>query len=387
MKLALCLEYPIGLRGGVSVLVETLLVGFVERGHQVLLVSPDTPETLHDSEAGKRVAMHLPWYPHPARPANARDLASRLAGAKVELAHFHFGGNYGWGNRFPECCPVSFLRDFCIPCVSTVHRADNFLDGFCGPERSTILKLLLLPLAYCGKMQQLHRVRAEIAVSQNNVRKLRRWYPLLRNRYVQIYHSRLRDDLPVRGSQKRQPIILNVGHLAWQKGQLVLAEAFALIAMRNPEWKLQFAGHDSDGRSTRQLQNFAKEHCLEDRILVLGQRSDAFDLMQCASIYVQPSYGEALGLALQEALFCGCPAIGTRAGGIPELIEEDRTGLLVEPGNAEQLGCALQRLIRDEGLRDAWGRAASASIRRRGMTAASMVKRHLELYESVTARN
>ena len=66
------------------------------------------------------------------------------------------------------------------------------------------------------------------------------------------------------------------------------------------------------------------------------------DLMSRAAIYVQPSFWEALGLALQEAMFAGCACVGSRAGGIPELIEENKTGLLFEPGNVAQLAAALE---------------------------------------------
>jgi len=105
--------------------------------------------------------------------------------------------------------------------------------------------------------------------------------------------------------------------------------------------------------------------------------------MSRAAIYVQPSFWEALGLALQEAMFAGCACVGSRAGGIPELIEENKTGLLFEPGNVAQLAAALETLIADEARRENLGRAAAASIQERGMTAEQMVENHLRLYESI----
>ena len=59
MKLALCLEYPIRLRGGVSVLVETLLREFTRHGHEVVLVSPDDPTGLRQSEASRLIREHI----------------------------------------------------------------------------------------------------------------------------------------------------------------------------------------------------------------------------------------------------------------------------------------------------------------------------------------
>lgn len=381
MRIALCLEYPIALRGGVSVLVETLLEDFVRRGHQVILVSDDAPETLRGSAAGKLVTEHFQWNRRKPSAAAAKILARQLADARVELAHFHSGGNYGWGNRFPFRCPIYFLDRLGIPCVSTVHLVVGIWEGYCGPQKPAWFKTLMFPLAWCGKMQQLRHTRREIAVSQHDLKKLQSWYRPLRNRFTQIYHSRLCGEPPV--SQERDPVILNVGHLAWRKGQLVLARAFAQIAARHPQWSLQLAGEDYDGETGRQILQLARDCRLEGRIQLMGERTDAAVLMSRAAIYVQPSFWEALGLALQEAMFCGCACIGSRAGGIPELVEDGKTGLLFDPGNVAQLAQALEQLIQHADRRGIYGQAAAASIHERGMTAEQMVQRHLHLYETI----
>jgi glycosyltransferase involved in cell wall biosynthesis len=383
MKIALCLEYPIALRGGVGVLVETLLAEFVRRGHQVVLVSDDDSETLRNTEAGKLIAGHFQWNPRKISRASSKNLARQLAMERVDAAHFHSGGNYGWGNRFPFGCPIYFLNRFGVPCVSTVHLFVGIFDGYCGRQKPFWFKLLMLPLAWCGKMQQLQHTRREIAVSLHDFKKLRRLYFPFRKKFTQIYHSRLRDDTAHFKNSKRGPVILNVGHLAWRKGQFVLAEAFAQIAPRHPEWTLQLAGDEGEMFEAEKIRQFTKEQRLEGRIQLLGERADAADLMRRAAIYVQPSFWEALGLALQEAMFCGCACVGSRAGGIPELIHENQTGLLFEAGNVGQLTRALEELIGDETRRNTLGRAAAASIRERGMTAGQMTENYLHLYESI----
>jgi glycosyltransferase involved in cell wall biosynthesis len=388
MKIALCLEYPIEVRGGVSVLVETLLRELIRHGHEVVLVSPDDPASLRQSELGSLIREHVRWEPA-NRPsiANARQLARQLAKARVDLAHFHFGGIYGWCNRHPWHCPVFFLDRLGIPCVSTIHLVVSMLYGYCDSRKPVWFKMLRLPPAWWGKMQQLRHVRREIAVSQHDFQKLRRWYRPLRSRFIQIYHSRLRLDAAPVPPANREPVILNVGHIAWRKGQAVLAEAFARIAPRHPDWTLQLAGTDADGVALEQILRITREQHLDGRILLLGERNDALALMQHAAIYVQPSFWEALGLALQEAMSCGCACIGSRVGGIPELVREGETGLLFEPGNVAQLSQALEQLIRDESRRETLGRAAAASIRERGMTVEAMVKQHLELYETIVTGN
>jgi len=380
MRIALCLQYPLGLRGGVSVLVETLLREFAARGHQIVLVSSDREDDLRKLKVAESIHQHIYFDEEKISRTVGKKLARQIADAKVDLAHFHSGGAFVWG-RLPFQGPVSYLDRLGVPCFSTVHLVIALTEGYCGPQRPIWFKLLALPPVWCAKMQQLWHTRREIAVSQHDFQKLRRWYWPLKNRFVQIYHSQLPATAPVPLPQ-REKIILNVGHIAWRKGQAVLAEAFAQIAGRHPEWTLQLAGYGGDGVSVEQIHRIAKEHHLEQRIRLLGERADAFELMRRAAIYVQPSFWEALGLALQEAMFCGCACIGSRAGGIPELICENETGLLFEPGNVAQLAAALEQLITDEKRREQFGRLANASIGRQGMTVERMVARHLELYET-----
>lgn len=383
MRIALCLEYPIDQRGGTEVLVSELIKG-LSKQHQVILVSPDDAASFGRSQVAPLVTEHISFKPVWNSRANASLLAEKIALAKPDLAHFHFGGAYGWGNRYPFRCPIYFLHRRNIPCFSTVHLAVSLLDGYCGTQKPLWFKLLMLPLAWCGKLQQLQSVRYEIAVSQHDFQKLRRWYWPFRSRYTQIYHSRLPENLPAE-VPLRTSVILNVGHIAQRKGQTVLAEAFAKIAPRHPEWRLQLAGSYTEPEVIR-IRGLMKEHHLEERISLLGERSDAFDLMQRAAIYVQPSFWEALGLALQEAMFAGCACIGSRTGGIPELVQHEQNGLLFEPGNAAQLAQMLEQLIGDPARRDHLGRSAAKSIRERGMTSEQMVKRHLELYGAAHRR-
>jgi len=386
MKIALCLEYPLALRGGVSVLVETLLEELVRRGHQVVLVSPDAAETLRGSDVEKWITGHFQWNPDKIAMASSKKLARQLADASVDLAHFHFGGNFGFGNRFPFRCPIYYLDQLGVPCVSTTHMVIGLLEGYCGPQKPAWFKALMLPLAWCGKMQQLRHTRREIAVSKTDLKKLRSWYRPLQDRFTQIYHSRLRTQTAGLQSAGREPVILNVGHLAWRKGQRVLAEAFAQIAARHPAWTLQLVGKDIDGITIKQILQRAKDCGLEGRIQLLGERTDAADLMCRAAIYVQPSFWEGLPLALQEAMFHACAPVGSRIGAHEELIRENESGLLFDAGNVAQLAQALEQLIRNPAQRENFGRAAAASILERGMTVECMTARHLELYEAIHQR-
>jgi glycosyltransferase involved in cell wall biosynthesis len=377
--IALCLETPLALRGGVSVLVETMLPALKEH-YRLVLVSPDAPGKLDGTPAA--AAKHLRWEPGAASRDTARQLAEQLAQEKVDLAHFHFGGNFGWSSRFPSRCPITYAAGLGIRTCSTVHSITSILDGYCGPQKPLWFKLALLPAAWRAKMTVLRKLRAEVAVSQHDVAKLRRWYWPVRGKFSVIYHSRVKPSaLPA--AVKREPMILNVGHIAARKGQLVLAEAFVEIAPRHPDWKLCLVGHVAEEAVGRQISDIARRHKLEQRIQCVGTRDDAVDFMNRAGIYAQPSYQEALGLALQEAMFTGCASVASRVGGIPELIDDQTSGLLVPAGDAPALARSLESLITDTALRERLGRAAAAAMLARGMTEERMAAKYIELYESI----
>ncbi len=301
----------------------------------------------------------------------------------MHLAHFHLGGVFGWGNRFWGQCPIPWLDRAGVPVCSTVHLVVHLFEGYCGPQKPFWFKLAMFPLAWTSKLNQLFHVRREIAVSQHDAQKLRRWYWPMSGKFLQIYHSRLRTADQGQENAARDKVVLNVGHIAWRKGQAVLVEAFAQVAPRHPEWKLSLVGKVQEQAEEVQIRAIARARGLEDRIQLVGERQDAVNMMRRAAIYVQPSYHEALGLALQEAQFAGCASIGTKAGGIPELIQHQKTGLLVEPGNASEMAQALETLISNAELRERYGREATASIVQKGMTEEQMIRNHVQLYESI----
>lgn len=349
------------------------------RDFHLVLVSPDEREAIDEFLLAGRFLGHVRWDPALVGRERARALADELKEMGVELAHFHCGGSYGWGMRQIGTCPIPYLSRRGICCVTTVHSVGHIFDGYCGPQKPFLFKLALLPFAWLGKMHVLAHTSAEIAVSRHNERELRGRYGLLRNKYTLIYHSRLSVVDPI-SDAARAPIILNVGHLSSRKGQVLLAEAFARVAGRHPEWKLHFAGPDYDGQIAPAINSIAEKAGLSSRLVCLGQRNDAQTLMRTAGVYVQPSTEEALGLALQEALFEGCPSIGTTAGGIPELITDGDNGRLVSKGDVEALAGALDELMTDESLRKRFGERGRSSIIGRGMSSEAMVRNHLALY-------
>jgi len=119
---------------------------------------------------------------------------------------------------------------------------------------------------------------------------------------------------------------------------------------------------------------------LQDRVRLLGSREDAGALMDVAGIYVQPSTFEGLPLALQEALFRGCPCLASNIKGNTELVDDGQNGLLFESGNSADLAAKLRRMVSNPDLRNRLAGSARASVVKRGMTAGKMAGEHLQIY-------
>src|SRR5579862_3792597 len=94
-KIALCLEYPVGQFGGTEILVRQLIRGLADKC-EITLVSPDDETAFKNSPVAGQVAQHIVWKPAEVSRANSERLARALADAGVRLAHFHFGGVFGW---------------------------------------------------------------------------------------------------------------------------------------------------------------------------------------------------------------------------------------------------------------------------------------------------
>jgi len=385
LRIALAMEYPVALRGGVSVLIESLAQDLSQE-HEIFLVSCDNSIEKIPSATASSLFGHFFWSPSGRVGSGkfsqqVRELISWLQENKIDILHLHCGGVYGWGNRFPWFSVARAANRVGIKVCWTDHLVVSPTSGICGNNKPLWFKYLLLPWAWLGKIDQLNHVCCEIAVSTHDHLKLKKWYFPMRRKFRRIYHSRLAGiaEKPFI-TATRQQTILNVGHVAFRKGQHVLAQAFVNLAARFPDWKLLFVGHDSGDGCWQEIESIRNAHHLSDRIILLGQQQDVTPLMTTCGLYVQPSRWEALGLALQEALYYGCPAIGTNVGGIPELIDDGANGFLVPPDDPTTLGERMAILMGDDGLKTLFSRNARSSIFDKSMSRQAMVSEHADLY-------
>ena len=384
-RVALCLEYPITQRGGVESLVAELVRGLSDF-FCFILVSADETSDIMTGSWKNFVSHHVQWFAS-RNPEHAKSLALKLQGLKVDLAHFHFGGIYSWGSRWARDCPVFHCGRLGIPCLITTHGGSSVFD-YCGIHRPLWFKIGYLPLGWLNRLLVLASVEREITVSKYAFGLMRRSFFPAVMKLGQIYHSTWRPDLP-EPSQGREPLILHVGPICRNKGQLDLVNAFGSIAQRSPQWRLILIGRRAEEWTVAEIGVAIERHRIKDRVVMPGEleSESVFKLMKQSSVFALPSYSEGLPLVVQEALHYGCPVIGYATGGIPELIEHEENGLLIPRGNVRALQDGLERLINDTHSREEFGRNARDSIERKGMNAKTMKALYRALYGDVLSES
>lgn len=161
--------------------------------------------------------------------------------------------------------------------------------------------------------------------------------------------------------------IICIGTLHEVKGQTYLIEACKILEDRGVSFTCHFVGDGPDWRSLTQQVSLAE---LEDRVKFHGRlnRDEVAELLRLADVLAAPSVRtrdgrrEGIPVVLMEAMSSGLPVVASDISGIPELVEPEKTGFLVPPGDKVKLADALERLYRDPALRHRLGRSARENV-------------------------
>ena len=150
------------------------------------------------------------------------------------------------------------------------------------------------------------------------------------------------------------------GRLTHEKGLASLLRVWKKVTAEFEDIHLLLIGSGSGMtlNCEEEIRNFVRENGLQESVTFTGPVDDVSCYLGCADIFVLPSLTEALGIALIEAQLCGIPAIATRVGGIPDVINHGVNGLLVPPDSDEELKNAVIELIKDSAKRVEYGLAA-----------------------------
>jgi len=266
---------------------------------------------------------------------------------------------------------------------SVVHVRDIHLSPFASPRKARLL----------GRLSD-----AIVAVSAATRESIVAASPSLAAKTKVIYNGvdlKKLDGLPARnvrpelGIEKEAALIGSVGLLHPAKGPDILIRAAARLKRSFPSLKVLIVGDvllEGDEPYKKELEQLARAEHIADIVVFTGFRADVFDLMRALDVLVHPAvYPDPLPRALLEAGALRRPIVATNVGGVAEIVEHERSGLLVEPGNAEALADAVASLLNDRTKAEAFASEARRKVER-DFSLEKHAEKMMALYGEVLAK-
>ncbi len=360
--------------GGSGILASALGEELARRGHAVHFISYERPFRLSAATPG--IHFHpvvindyeLFRYPDYTLPLSVR-MAEVAREHGLDILHVHYA--------VPHATAAILARAMAGPgrpprVVTTLHGTDTTLlgrDPGYGP-------------AIRHALQQSDAVTTVSAWLRDETRRLLavdRPIDVIPNFFAPRPVTRSRAEVRAELRVGEEPLLVHLSNLRPLKRFDLLLEALALVPAGRP-WKLLVLA----GGDFQPYVPLVRRLGLEARVVVRANVFDVEDFLQAADLGLFTSESESFCLGVLEAMWFGCPSVSTAVGGIPEVVQDGRSGLLVAASGAEPLAAAVTTLLEDGERRRRLGEAA----RRRAETvfsAAAVVPKYEALYRRVLA--
>jgi glycosyltransferase involved in cell wall biosynthesis len=170
-----------------------------------------------------------------------------------------------------------------------------------------------------------------------------------------------------------------VGNLNAAKGFDVLLRAAAILKQRSPGIRFVIVG-DDNGRKSAELKALRAELGLDDDVIFTGFRSDIPAALSAFDVYALTSRSEGFSISIIEAMASKLPVIATRCGGPEQIVDDGRTGLLVENASPDAVAAGIERLRNDRTFAAKLGTAARVAVQER-FTASAQTRAYEHVYE------
>ena len=287
---------------------------------------------------------------HRIDPRTILDLAKIIRRDDIQIIHCHGYGSSTFGRVAAKICR--------IPVIVHEHMIDEKI-----PIYQKVVDFLISPLTTKG-----------IAVS-NAVANFMTGQRFIRGTKIEVVYNAIApgSSQTITANQKKvianeigipinRPIIGMVGRLDPVKGHTFFLDAAFRVLKREPHAHFIILG---DGELHDQLLTKSQQLGIDHHISFLGHRSDVEEIVSLFDVYVSCSITEGLGIANIEAMALSKAIVATNVGGIPELIEDGVTGILVPPRDPSSIAKAIVQILADADLRDKLGENAFAQCQER----------------------
>jgi len=365
--------------GGSGVVATELGIELASLGHQVHFISYSQPFRLSGRDSG--ILYHevpVSSYPLFEFPPYDLALASRMAEVaefcNLDLLHVHYA--------IPHSVSALLARQMLaargrrLPFVTTLHGTDITLVGL---DRS-YLPITRYAIQESDGVTSISSYLKDQTIDGFGITRPIEVIPNFVNcdEYAPIKDVVARAQARKRLAEPEEAILMHLSNFRPVKRVADVVKVFAQVAREVPA-RLVLVG-DGPDRST--VEWLAHDLNIHDRIHFMGKQEKVNELLPLADLMLMPSELESFGLAALEAMACKTPAIATRVGGVPELIDDGVTGLLYAVGDVEGMAAGAVGLLKDrerlETMRDAARHMAQTRF-----CASLVVPHYVRYYESV----
>lgn len=343
--------------GGAETMCENLTYALTKLGHEVTVVSlfPErTPISLRMEEAGIRI-LYLD-----KKPGLDLSMFSKLAKVmrreKPDVVHTHL--------NVIKYAAVSAKLAGIRRSIHTVHNvAQEEAEG-------TLQKIT-------NKIYFRRGWSVPVALSPEVQRTIISFYGMQEEKVPLICNGvDLTRCIPKTGYDLSEPAqLLHIGRFNYQKNHRGLLEAFGLILKKKPDCCLNLVG---DGELRQEIEAYAEELGIREKIIFHGSQSDVHPYLHDADIFLLPSQFEGMPMTIIEAMGTGLPVVASAVGGVPDMLRNGESGILVsrEP---EAVAEAVLQLLQQKELRKTLGENAREDSRR--FSAEHMAEAYCNIYK------
>lgn len=314
--------------GGSGVVATELALKMAEKGHEIHFITSSLPfrynqphEKIHFHEV--RIDGYAVFKYPPYDIALANRIGQVIESEQLDLLHVHYA--------VPHAVSAVLAKDMVqsdIGIITTLHGTDVTVLGHDPALRNTVKYGIDKSDITTAVSESLRRETLELIAPKKDIKKIYNFID--EDTYYPVKTGSLREDFLIEAEEK---VIIHISNFRSVKRIPDLIRAFEKIVEEIPA-KLLLVG---EGPEMPRIRRLVDTLGVSGQVIFTGKRRDLPELLSISDLMILPSEKEAFGLVILEGFACGVPAVGTTAGGIPEVIEDSVNGSLVPIGDPNSI--------------------------------------------------
>jgi N-acetyl-alpha-D-glucosaminyl L-malate synthase BshA len=365
--------------GGSGVVATELGYAIAKRGHEVHIISSEKPFRWRANVPGLTFdRVHVPSYPLFHEPQYVLALTNALVAVtrerQLDILHAHYALPHATAAYLAHQIAASTMGKAAPKTVTTLHGTDITLVGSDPSFKDVVAFSIEQSHGVTAVSESLRQDTVRTLGIQHDIRVIYNFLDC--ERYRRTPDPALRSEL-LKGTDA---VVMHVSNFRPVKRVDRVLEAFIRIR-ECVNARLVMVGNGPDRAA---LERSVDNQGLSDVVEFVGERHDLIALLSSADLFLLPSAQESFGMAALEAMACGTPVVAARVGGLPEVIEDGKTGFLCDEDDVNAMAARGVELLTDKVLHERIA-AAGQIVVRTNFCEDLIVPQYLDLYREVRA--